>query len=299
MAYRNLIIESPASISVKNEQLLIRTDGEHMVAIEDISALLLESRRSTITTAALSLLGQGGCAVFVCDDKHMPCAVTMPFSQHSRALAVAGKQLSMTQPMKKRLWQSVVEAKIENQSECLALNEKQEASEYLHSLSMRVRSGDSENVEAIAAAFYFPKLFGAGFTRGEENGVNSALNYGYAILRGCIARSLAVYGFLPCFGIHHCSELNSYNLADDLIEPFRPVIDLLVSSCFASDDELTPNNKRLLFNALNLDVLSGGQRHSVSYAIERLVQSLARSLDKGGAELLLPELLELKQHAYE
>ena len=297
MAFRNIVIESPAHISVKNSQLIIKTDGEHSVAVEDISAILLESRQSTITTAALSVLGQCGCAVFVCDEKHMPCAVLNGFSQHSREYAVLKSQLRAGEVLKKHLWQSTVAQKIKNQAKCLAFNGKN--ADGLFAMSENVRSGDSGNVEATAALRYFPELFGKGFTRCYENGINAGLNYGYAILRGCTARCLAVYGFLPVLGLHHISELNNFNLADDLMEPFRPIVDLLVSTLFDEDTPLTPQNKRLLFNCLNLDILSGGQHHSVAYAIEREVQSLARSLSEGENRLILPELIELKQHVYE
>lgn len=298
MAYRNIVIENPAHISVRNRQLIIRTDSERSLPMEDISALLLENQRSTITTAALSQLGQCGCAVYMCDEKHLPCAVTIPFCQHSRSLGVISKQLSMTQPTQKRLWQEIVVAKITNQAKCLSLCQREDVANQLLALSRAVRSGDSQNMEAVAAAKYFPALLGDGFSRGEENGYNSALNYGYAILRGAIARSLAVYGFLPSFGLHHHSELNPFNLADDCIEPFRPIVDLLVEAMMNAEDTLSSKHKRMLLNVLNLEVLSGGQRHSVSYAIERMVQSLRRATD-GKTSLCLPELLQLKQHAYE
>lgn len=297
MAFRNIMIENPAHISVKNSQLVIKTDSEHSIAIEDISAILIESRQSTITTAALSVLGQCGCAVFVCDEKHMPCAVLNSFSQHSRQLSVLKNQLDMGEVLRKHLWQSIVISKIRNQARCLSINSKQ--ADGLFALSDEVRSGDSGNIEATAAMRYFPLLFGRAFSRSSDSGINAGLNYGYAILRGCVARNLAVYGFHPSLGLHHKSELNGFNLADDLMEPFRPVVDLLVSTLFDDDTPLTPQNKRMLFNCLNLDILSGGQHHSVAYAIEREVQSLSRSLAVGENKLILPELLELKQHKYE
>ena len=299
MAFRCIMIESPAQLSLRDEQLVIRTDREHAVPLEDISALLLENRRSTITTAALARLGQCGCAVFLCDEKHIPRAVTTPFQQHSRALTVLRTQLDATEPLKKRLWQNVVKAKIGNQALCLRLSGKEEEAQALFSLAARVHSGDSENAEASAAQLYFPALFGGGFTRGEENGRNAALNYGYAILRGCTARTLAVYGFLPSLGIHHRSTLNAFNLADDLMEPFRPLVDLLVASLPDPEAELTPERKRTLFNCLNLEITSGGQRHSVSYAIDREVQSLRRAFEEKQPELTLPVLSALKQHGYE
>ena len=299
MAFRNLVIESPAHLSVRNDQLLIRTGAEHSVPMEDISAVLLENRQNTITTAALSRLGQRGCAVFFCDERHLPCSVLLPYQQHSRSLSVLKSQLNATAPAKKRLWQAVVKQKIRNQGKCLELSGMKKAAEHLYALAARVSSGDTGNAEATAARYYFSALFGDDFFRGDDNGINAGLNYGYAILRGCIARSLAVYGFQPALGIHHRSELNAFNLADDLIEPFRPIVDLLVLHSVDPSDELTPEHKRLLFNCLNLDVLLGGQHHSVSYAIERTVQSLSAALSEKNAALILPELLPTKQHRYE
>ena len=127
MAFRNIIVENPARISVKNEQLIIFTDREHSVPVEDISALLIESRQANVTTAALSLLGQRGCAVFVCDEKHLPCAVLNSYCQHSRQLKVISEQLGMGEVLKKHLWQSVVMSKVKNQAECLALCGKESA----------------------------------------------------------------------------------------------------------------------------------------------------------------------------
>lgn len=299
MAFRNVIIENPAKLTVRHNQLVVCTDREHGLPIEDLSAVLLESNHSTITTAALSRLGQSGCAVFVCDEKHLPCAVLLPFAQHSRSLVSASNQLGASLPLKKRLWEQIIKSKIRNQSQCLHFCGLESDADHLLSLLPRVRSGDPENVEATAAQHYFPSLFWGGFIRTEENASNAALNYGYAILRGCMARFLAVYGFLPSFGIHHHSALNSFNLADDFMEPFRPVVDLIVARMELQDKGLAPKTKRELFNCLNLDVLSGGQHHSVSYAMERLVKSYGRSLEEGSPELCLPELLEGAPHRYE
>ena len=300
MAFRNIIIENPARISVRNGQLIVCTDAEHPVAVEDISAILLESSRITITTAALSRLGQCGCAVFVCDEKHLPCAVLAPFHQYVRELSVLRGQLDMSEPRKKRLWQGIVRAKIRNQAVALQLAGKPDKADALFSMVDGVRSGDTGNAEATAAQHYFPALFGEGFVRSDENGRNAGLNYGYAILRGCVARTLAVYGFSPVLGLHHRSTLNPFNLADDLMEPLRPLVDLLVyRGIDAEEEEMTPQHKRLLFNCLNLDVLSGGRHHSVSYAVEREVQSLGNALAEKDAGLTLPLLTELKQHCYE
>ena len=299
MAFRAIFIENPARISVRNNQLMIRTDTERSVSLEDITAVMLESRQCTITTAALSLLGQQGCCVYLCDDKHLPCAVLTPYHQHSREPVVLQNQLEAGAPLKKRLWQSVVREKIRNHAKCLQLTDNRDAADRLLSMIPRVQSGDPGNLESAAAQIYFPALFYPGFTRGSDSGYNAGLNYGYAILRAYVARTLAAYGFLPALGIHHHSTLNAFNLADDLMEPFRPLIDLLVVRTMEEDSELSPSDKHSLFNCLNLDVLSGGQHHSTAYAIERMVQSLGQSLSSKKASLVLPQLVELNQHRYE
>ncbi len=299
MAFRNIMIENPAYISLNKNRIMIRTDSEHAVPTEDISALLIENRQTIISAAALSALGQSGCAVFVCDEKHMPAAVLTPFGRHSRELSVIRSQMDMSGPLKKRLWALIVKNKIDNQSRCLRICGHKEEAYELKALSVQVRSGDPENIEATAAMKYFPVLFGESFTRSRDDGRNAMLNYGYAIIRGYTARCLTVYGFLPALGLHHRSELNNFNLADDLMEPFRPVVDLVTAKFVSDEDELSPEKKKMLFNCLNLDIISDGQRHSVSYAIERYVQSLVRSLEEGEPKLAETELTELRQHRYE
>lgn len=293
MAYRCLMIVNPARISCKNRQLVIETQRANTVPIEDISAIVIESRQSTITAAAMAELSQNGVVIYWCDETHLPSGIALPYAQHCRQLAVLRWQMQQTQPAKNRLWQQIVTAKIKNQAECLALCGKTQEAAYLYSRSKAVNSGDKDNQEAVAAAYYFPALFGQGYSRRAEDARNAALNYAYAILRGYMARCLAVYGFLPCLGLHHDNELNPFNLADDLMEPFRPLADLYVAAHVQEDAWLTPALKGELVNLLNAEILSGNQRHSAAYAMERLVQSLR------GQNLQLPKLLEYKQHCYE
>lgn len=299
MSFRSIIIENPARISMKNKQLVIQTDDTYTLPVEDLAAILLESRQSVITVAALSFLGQRGCAVYICDEKHLPCSVLTPYYQHSRTTDVIRTQFDASEPLKKRLWQAIVIAKIRNQAHCLRFVDANDTADALDSMAAHVRSGDPDNLEATAARRYFPALFGSSFLRSSESGCNAALNYGYAILRGSIARHIASYGFLPVLGLHHRSSLNAFNLADDLIEPFRPVVDLLVRSLEEPDAPLTREKKQKLFGVLQLDITSGNQQHSVDYAIERLVQSLSRSLSDKSVQLTLPQLSPLRQHTYE
>lgn len=296
MAYRNVIITTPCRIHCKQGQLIVQGDASASFPIEDLVSVLIESRQCTITTAALAALAEEGVTVFSCDEKHIPCSITLPFARHSRQLEITRTQLDWTQPARNRWWQQVVQAKIGNQAECLALCGCCEKAALLRRRAAGVRSGDRENREATAAALYFPALFGDGFTRGEESDArNAALNYGYAILRGCMARCLTVYGFIPWLGLHHSSTLNAWNLADDMMEPYRPLVDLFVAAQVREDAPLDTRLKSCLFNLLNMDIRSGGQRHSVAYAMERQVQSL-RSDTK---MLVLPELIPLQPHRYE
>lgn len=272
-----------------------------MIPVEDIDTVLIENRQSTVTTALLSALAAQGAALFVCDEKHMPNAVLLPFHQHSRQSEVLQAQLDLTKPTQKRVWQQIVTAKLLNQATCLQLQKQLEPARYLQVMAKSVRSGDEGGAEATAAAYYFPHLFGKGFTRKNDDDVrNAALNYGYAILRGCIARSLAAYGFLPAFGVHHHSALNQFNLADDLIEPFRPLVDLFVARTIEAPDELfTPTLRRQLYNLVNYDIELDHKTYGASYAIELTVQGLAAICMGRATQMQLPTLLELHQHSYE
>ena len=300
MAYRNLMIASNAQLKTQNEQLLITTDTTHSIPIEDINSVLIENRQSTITIATLAKLAQDGVTVYICDEKHTPCAIMLPFAQNSRQYGMLKLQENMSLPLQKQLWQQIVKSKIFNQAKCLELNNFTNEAKNLQLLTKNVTSGDANNTEAVAATSYFKILFGKNFTRGDESDSrNAALNYGYAIIRGHIARLIASYGFLPMKGIHHCNELNAYNLADDFIEPFRPVVDLLVSQELKLITQLTPSVKQKLYNLLNVDINIAGQMHSVAYAAEKMIQSYTRCCQKTTKELILPKLVALRQHTYE
>lgn len=299
MEFRSVFIANPAQLSVRQEQLVIRQTQEVTIPMEDITSLMLESQAVTISSSALQKLSEHGVTVYVCDEKHMPAALLLPINRHSRQLRVLKAQIAMSKPLQKRLWQAVVSAKISNQARCLSLLGT-DADNKLIELAQSVRSGDPDNCEATAAALYFPALFGYGFTRGYDCPINAALNYGYAILRGAVARNLAVHGLEPCLGIYHHSELNQFNLADDLMEPYRPLVDLYVSVNVDEDtQELTPKLKHQLFNLTNYLVLQGGKRYRMISAVGRMVESFARAVVKNEKNIELPELISLESYRYE
>lgn len=301
MGYRSIVVSSPAKLSVKNEQLVIEGDVSGSIPIEDVRTLMIENRSSVITAYAVSSLSEAGVCVYFCDEKHLPSAVLQPIGRHSRQRKQLMLQLSQGKPRLKQMWKDIVAAKIKNQAKCLELcGVDKEYYQKVGKLSQQVQSGDTGNVEGRAAALYFTYLFGRGFTRGEDSEINAALNYGYAIFRGYIARVIANYGYEPCIGIHHCSEQNSYNLADDLIEPFRPLVDLFVFQNMP-EDVFSPDDKRELCNILNYEMLSDGEHHTAAYAVEKMIHSLGRCFESQTAEakLVLPEIEELRRHEYE
>lgn len=299
MPYRNLVIENATEISARNGQLIVVTDDRHSIPIEDINSILLENRFTTISTHALSELARENVTVYICDDKHLPCAVMYPFYQNVRCTEVMRLQMALTQPMKKRLWQQIVQAKIKNQAVCLDLNGYVADAHYLGKLVNEVQSGDGKNLEATAANFYFKKLFGKNFTREDDNIFNVVLNYGYTIMRGHVAKLLAVYGFIPVLGLHHDSTLNSFNLVDDFMEPLRPVVDLFAVQKIKDNDVMSTEIKRNLYNLLNVDMQQGEYKYTVAYAAEKMVQSFLKCLKDGKLKLSLPVLVPLHQHSYE
>lgn len=309
MHWRTLLISKPCKLSLHNRQLLLEGEDRLQLPIEDINAVVLETPQAIITTALLSALAAHSVVVLTCDEQHLPNGALMPFMPHSRQLQVLHRQVSASVPLQKRLWQMIVQVKVRNQA--LGLDSAHaEGGDYLRALAESVQSGDGGNVEGVAAQFYFPALFGDGFTRGMPIWQNGALNYGFAVIRGCLARSLASYGFITALGLHHCNELNPFNLADDLIEPFRPLVEQVVfRQNFPNPSSgLTPNDKKnlvgILYQDVFMPVVQAGQANAdkkanqrmekmnVLAAIDRVVVSLSRALEQGEPKALhLPTLI--------
>ena len=299
MAYRNIFISSPAKLSLKNEQLIVKTQEEYSFPLEDISTILIENAQVTITSALLSHCAQGGILVYLCDNKHLPCGVLTGYHNHSRQHKMLNVQVNLKQTIKKHLWQEIVIQKIKNQAQVLKLL-KLDGDKEILSLSKKVKLDDADNIEAVAASQYFKYLFGKDFSRGQENIVNARLNYGYAIVRGLVCRSIVVYGLEPSLGIHHNNQLNSFNLADDIMEIYRPMVDLCVYQMEENETEtLSVKDKQILFNLINCDVVIKKQKHPLSYAIEKTVQSLQASYLSEKNQLNLCEIINLQQHEYE
>ena len=301
MGFRNIKIDSHVKLSIKNQQLYIETDILRQIPLEDINCIIIENQTVTVSAYLLQKMADMGITVYVCDEKHLPNAVLLPMVRHSRHFKILKYQIEAGKPLQKRLLQQIVVRKIRNQALCLAYLDL-DGSEELMKMCKEVQSGDRTHVEAKAAAFYFKSLYGLGFSRGNDHVINSALNYGYAIVRGLIARSIVCYGLEPSIGVFHHSELNNFNLADDMIEPFRPLVDLYVSQNYdvaEIDSDLTPERKRDIFGIINYDMDVKGEKRIISNCIDMLVASYSSALQGKRSDLELPELMQLQVHSYE
>ena len=291
MGYRNIKIETSQQLNIKNSQLLIGSSGEVQIPLEDINSILIESQAVTLSSYFLQKMAEMGIAVYVCDEKHLPNAVLLPMVRHSRHFKLLKCQMNLGKPKQKRLWQQIVVRKIENQSACLKFLNLEGAEELLK-MSKQVQSGDKTNVEAKAAAFYFRRLYGLGFSRGDDHIINSALNYGYAILRAIVARALVTSGLLPTLGIHHHNRYNAYCLADDVMEPYRPYVDELVYSIVKGHenyDELTKDLKTILLNIPTLEVMINGKRSPLMVAVAQTTASLYKCFTGELRRIIYPE----------
>ena len=293
MAWRVVAIENPARLSVRDNQLVITQEIESTLPIEDIDALILDNYGSTITTNLLTALATKGTTTVICDEKHLPASVLLPYSQHSRQAKVSRQQLSMSQPLKKQLWQQIIISKITNQADVLRSRGLDDSN--LRSLANDVKSGDTSNRESIAARIYFDQILGDA-TRRKPIWHNAALNYGYAMVRSHIARHIAARGLVASQGLFHHNELNSFNLADDLIEPYRAVIDMYILENIAPyhtgdlDSSLTKHDRQLAIDILNYYVIMNGKKFTVRHSVERTVESFIECIEtKEADKLLLPK----------
>lgn len=298
MIKRTFCFETPCELRKKNNQLLITYPADQnredkSVPIEDAGIVILENPYITISNALLMELSENNTAVIICNSSHLPYGLLLPMFSHHAFTEKLRSQLEASQPLKKNLWQQTVIAKIANQA---ALLRKTGADvKKLEFLAGEVRSGDTTNVEGRAAAFYWDKLYsGSSFLRhrfGEPP--NNLLNYGYAILRAVVARSLVGSGLFPSVGIHHRNKYNPYCLADDIMEPFRPYVDEIVLEIVSGDteiEELTPSLKRELLQIPVIDIEIEGKSSPLLVGVQRTTASLAACFEGTSRKILYPDL---------
>lgn len=295
MIKRTLFFGNPAYLSTKNEQLVVAFPDENpdrMVPIEDIGMIVLENQQITVTNGLLAKLTNQKVAVVSCNGQHLPDGLLLPMHGHSEQTERIRYQLAASLPLKKNLWQQTVAAKIRNQAGLL--KDKGIAVQRMQHLAKNVSSGDSGNHEAQAAAYYWQHLFGIPEFNREQAGIppNILLNYGYAILRAVIARALVSSGMLPNVGIWHRNKYNAYCLADDIMEPYRPYVDLVVSHIVDTADdygELTTDLKKELLSIPALDVTIEGQKSPLMVAASRTSSTLFECFAGISRKIVYPE----------
>lgn len=296
MAYRTVLIKKCEEISLKNNQLILKKEEEISIPLEDISIILIEDLSSVISSYLLGELANYDVAVIFCDKRHNPSGILMPMHNHYKQLNIFNLQMNVKKPVLSQLWQMIVKSKIKNQNSILEeLKKKDYYIEKLKSLEKDVKSDDNTNREAVAAKIYFEGLFGALFVRNRNNEdpINCALNYGYTVLMSNVARLLSMYGFNTILGIHHCSYTNQFNLASDVMEPFRPIVDRYIALNMKEIEyPLSSQNKIDLVKLLQEPIRINNENYIVEHAMEEMVISLQQAYSKNDSSLLLcPSIL--------
>lgn len=307
MIKRTLCFSNPAYLSLTNSQLVIKMpevekadlpesfkeSTVRTIPIEDIGVVVLDNRQITITQGAIEAMLENNCAIITCDGSHLPVGLMLPLCGNTTQSERFREQIDASLPLKKQLWQQTVQCKIHNQAAVLKQTRGAVVKNML-AWENDVRSGDADNLEGRAAAYYWKNMFPdvADFTR-DRDGVapNNLLNYGYAILRAVVARSLVASGLLPTLGIHHHNKYNAYCLADDIMEPYRPYIDLLVTGVtakFGYPEELTTELKRELLIIPVLDVVIAGQRSPLMTAVAQTTASLYKCFSGDARKIVYP-----------
>jgi len=298
MIKRTLYFGNPAYLKTTNEQLVIElkdSDTPQSAPIDDIGLIILDHQQITITQALMAKLLANNTALITCDDTHHPTGLLLSLDGHSLQSQKFQAQIEASAPLKKQLWQQTIAAKIENQAAMLAF--RREENKLLLRLAENVKSGDSENAEAQAAVYYWKKVFPEFLNfRRERHGPppNNLLNYGYAILRALVARSLVGSGLLPTLGIFHRNQYNAYCLADDIMEPYRPFVDFTVYQIIRNNGtnlEMTPAMKKSLLQLPAMDVMMENKKTPLINAVQRTTASLAKCFEGSVRKILYPKFV--------
>ena len=303
MIKRTLFFGNPAYLRFKDQQLVITLpEGSAIpgpeqiitIPIEDVGVIVIEHPQITLTHLLLSALLENNVAVITCDSRHMPSGLLLPLEGNTTQQERFRHQINASEPLRKQLWQQTVRQKILNQA--AVLKQQGGKTENMRYWAEQVKSGDTENHEGRAAAYYWGELFDSSldFRRDRDGSApNNLLNYGYAILRATVARSLVASGMLPTLGIHHHNRYNAYCLADDMMEPYRPYVDQLVLEIIKEDEipeELTKVHKAKLLQIPVLDVVINDRRSPLMLATQQTAASLAKCFQGELRRVEFPEM---------
>lgn len=292
MLKKSILIEKKSSVTCKDLQLLIKNETrEGTVPIEDIGFIIIDNPEVYISITALNLLVENNASIIICNTSHLPNGMFLNLNSHHIQQELFKNQIEASVPLKKQLWQQTVMEKIKNQG--LLLQKVTEAKNNFEFLASKVLSGDTSNMEAVAANFYWKSFFEQEFKR-ERFGdyPNNFLNYGYAILRAAVARALSGSGLLNTLGIHHKSKYNAFALADDIMEPFRPIVDEAVYTIMQHYDEQELNTeiKSELLQILTRTVYFKNVTSPLMVALQKTASSLQQCFSGKRKKIKYPKL---------
>lgn len=300
MGWRILLLSEPSKISLANNSLVVKKESKELLSIPlvDIDMVVIENQQISITSALLGRVASENISVIVCDDYHQPSGIINPVGTNVRHSQFAKAQLQFSQKKKDELWRAILHQKILNQSFVLAIYNHKEESQELIEIANRIHHGDAVALEGYAASLYFKTLFPNLIRKSntEIDARNDALNYGYSVLRATILRSIAASGLLSVVGIWHSSNFNPGNLADDIIEPFRPFVDIVVRNIFYKNPNqptIYKKEKLELLAILQSKISIDSKTLTTSAAIGICVDSLRKSFLNGDNVLKLPILGDL------
>ena len=295
MIKRIIDISEAAYVRLKHQQLVIEKQSEIVgqVPIEDLGVLILQHPAIVLTQQLIVACQKNKVVIVFCDEKHLPYSLILPIGEgHTLHNKILKQQIAISEPTRKRLWQQIVQHKIKEQEQTLVMLNKE--STRLNYLTTQVKTGDSGNCEAIAAQAYWKLLFGKAFKRDADlDGVNTLLNYGYAIIRAAVARGVCGAGLHPTIGLFHTNQYNALCLADDLMEPFRPWVDYVVYQMASTNSEVTINqqSKQALLGLMSEAVLYKKKTMPFMVALNYLMADLKRCYSDGIKTLPYPLLL--------
>ena len=295
--FRTVVIEKEKELRVSNGILHVTDENEDVpIPLKDIYCIVLDNLMSVCSVASLVELTAEGAHLVLCDRRHMPTAVLYPEVIHYRPYHVVKMQLETSIGLRNALWDSIVKSKLINQAEVLSFcTGNNDVSERIRELADEVEEGDGGNREGIGAKMFFRNMYGSEFVRMKDDGINSALNYGYAILRSCIVKTLYTFGYYPPIGIHHIGVGNPFNLGDDLIEPFRPLVDAWVS--IHNDDlltELTGEQRLSLISLVNMNIEYEGKNMKLRNVINLYIKSFTTALQEKDLSKFTPPVFNKK-----
>ena len=298
MSWRIVYASHVDKLSLNLNSLKVsKGDRELKVPLGDIFAVVVEDLTVTLTARLIVELSEYNILVVFCNQRHLPECVLQPISGHFGQYAQMKEQLSWDNVRKNHLWAEIIKMKIHNQIECLKYNDvNEERVQKMYELKCAVTAGDDFNVEGQAAKYYFNSLFN-NFKRDDSSLIeNAVLNYGYTILNAAIARTIVAKGLIPALGIHHIGVRNHFNLASDLIEPFRPIVDLFMLKHPPAEGYLDKAYRLKLVNLLHARIEIDGKMQTVIRAIELMLQSVIEYFREGEREVL--KLPNLRRYEY-